>query len=53
MLGFAFNTGKLPFIEIEHYDEVIKEWLRDPDSNIKALHLGFEKGKEIEITNLT
>lgn len=47
MLGFAIPTGKLPFIEIEHYEEVIKEWLRDPDMNIKALHLGIEKGKEV------
>jgi len=47
MLGFAISTGKIPFIEIEHYEEVIKEWLRDPDDNIKALHLGLEKGKEI------
>ncbi|MFX1279924.1 MAG: 2-oxoacid:acceptor oxidoreductase family protein [Promethearchaeota archaeon] len=47
MLGFAIPTGRIPFIEIEHYEEVIKEWLPDPDSNIKALHLGFEKGKEI------
>ncbi|MFX1377419.1 MAG: 2-oxoacid:acceptor oxidoreductase family protein [Promethearchaeota archaeon] len=47
MLGFAITTGKLPFIEIEHYEEVIKEWLRDADSNTKALHLGFEKGEQI------
>lgn len=47
MLGFAIPTGKLPFIEIEHYEEVIKEWLRDPEENIQALHLGIEKGKEI------
>ncbi len=47
MLGFAIMTGKLPFIEIEHYEEIIKEWLRNPDLNIKALHLGIEKGKEI------
>ena len=47
MLGFAISTGRLPFIEVEHYEEVIKEWLRDPDKNIKALHLGMEKGKEI------
>ncbi len=47
MLGFAIITGKLPFIEIHHYEEVIKEWLRDPDLNIKALNLGIEKGKEI------
>ena len=47
MLGFAIPTGKIPFIEIEHYEEVIKEWLRDPDINIKALHLGIEKGIKI------
>ncbi|MFX1455602.1 MAG: 2-oxoacid:acceptor oxidoreductase family protein [Promethearchaeota archaeon] len=47
MLGFATVTGRLPFIEIEHYEEVIKEWLRDPDLNIKALHIGLEKGNEI------
>lgn len=47
MLGFAVSTGKLPFIQIEHYEEVIKEWLRDPDKNIKALHLGIEKGNKI------
>ena len=47
MLGFAVSTGKLPFIDIEHYEEVIKEWLRNSDINIKALHLGLEKGKLI------
>ena len=47
MLGFAISTGKLPFIEIEHYEEVIKEWLRNAELNIEALHLGFEKGKSI------
>ncbi|MHA2180687.1 MAG: 2-oxoacid:acceptor oxidoreductase family protein [Promethearchaeota archaeon] len=47
MLGFAIMTGKLPFIDIDHYEEVIKEWLRDPDFNIKAMYLGMEKGKEI------
>ncbi len=47
MLGFALVTGKIPFIEIEHYEEVIKEWLRDPDLNIKALHLGIEEGGKI------
>ena len=36
MLGFALATNKIPFIEIEYYEEVIKEWLRDPDKNIKA-----------------
>jgi len=46
MLGFAMVTGKLPFIEIEYYEKTIKEWLREPDSNIKALYLGIEKGKE-------
>ena len=47
MLGFAIPTEKIPFIEIQHFEEVIKEWLRDPDANIKALHLGIEKGKDI------
>ena len=46
MLGFAIPTGRIPFIEIEHYEEVIKEWLQDSDTNIKALHLGIEKGKD-------
>ena len=47
MLGFAISTGKLPFIEIEHYEEVIKEWLRDAELNIEALHLGLDNGKAI------
>ena len=47
MLGFAIPTNKIPFIDIEYFEEVIKEWLRDSDTNIKALHLGIEKGKEI------
>jgi indolepyruvate ferredoxin oxidoreductase beta subunit len=47
MLGFALVTGKLPFIEIEYYEEVIKEWLRDADKNIKALNIGIEEGKKI------
>jgi Pyruvate/2-oxoacid:ferredoxin oxidoreductase gamma subunit len=47
MLGFAIATGKIPFIEIEHYEEVIKEWLRDPDDNIQALHIGLEEGIKI------
>jgi indolepyruvate ferredoxin oxidoreductase beta subunit len=47
MLGFAVATGKLPFIEIEHYEEVVKEWLRDPDTNIKAIHLGIDEGNKI------
>ena len=46
LLGFAIPTEKIPFIEIEYYEEVIKEWLRDPDLNIKALHLGLEKGEK-------
>ena len=53
MLGFAITTEKLPFIEVEHYEEVIKEWLRDTDANIKALHIGIEKGKEKEILTNT
>ena len=47
MLGFAIATGKIPFIEVEHYEEVIKEWLRDPGMNIKALHLGINEGKRV------
>ncbi len=47
MLGFAVATGKLPFIKIIHYEEVINEWLRDPEKNIKALHLGIEEGRKI------
>jgi indolepyruvate ferredoxin oxidoreductase beta subunit len=47
MLGFAIITEKLPFIEIKFYEEVIKQWLRDPDKNIKALHIGIEEGKRI------
>jgi len=47
MLGFAISSGNLPFIEIKHYEEVIEEWLRDPEKNIQALHLGIEKGKQI------
>ncbi len=47
MLGFAIPTGKLPFIDVENYEEVIKEWLGDPDSNIQALHLGIDEGKKV------
>ena len=47
MLGFALPTGKLPFIEIEHYEEVIKEWLSNVDLNIKALNLGYTEAKKI------
>ena len=47
MLGFALITEKIPFIEIEFYEEVIKEWLRDADNNIKALYIGLEEGKKI------
>ncbi|MHA1491095.1 MAG: 2-oxoacid:acceptor oxidoreductase family protein [Promethearchaeota archaeon] len=47
MLGFAFATRKLPFIELGHYEEVIKERLRDPDLNIEALHLGIKEGSKI------
>lgn len=47
MLGFAIATGKLPFIEIEHYEAVIREWLRNPEQNIEALHLGIKEGEKI------
>ncbi|TFG09237.1 MAG: hypothetical protein EU539_00265 [Promethearchaeota archaeon] len=51
MLGFAIPTEKIPFIDIEYYEEVIKEWLRDPDDNIKALHIGIEKGRKMNKIN--
>jgi indolepyruvate ferredoxin oxidoreductase beta subunit len=47
MLGFAIATGKLPFIKIAHYEEVIREWLRNPEYNIKALHIGLNEGQKI------
>lgn len=47
MLGFALPTQKIPYIEIEHCEEVIKEWLRDPDGNIKALNIGLKEGEKI------
>ncbi len=47
LLGLAITTNKLPFIEIEDYEEVIKERLREPENNIKALHLGLENGRKI------
>jgi indolepyruvate ferredoxin oxidoreductase beta subunit len=46
MLGFAIRTKKLPFIEIENYEEVIRERLREPENNIRALHLGLDNAKE-------
>ena len=52
MLGFGIATGKLPYIEIEHYEKVIKEWLKDPEKNIKALHLGLEEGKKIIMSKI-
>jgi len=47
MLGFGLATGKIPFIETKHYEEVIRERLRDPEENIKALYIGLEEGKKI------
>ena len=47
MLGLAIATGKIPFIDINHYEEVINEWLREPNVNIEALHLGLEKGIDL------
>jgi len=47
MLGFAIITKKIPFIEIENYEEVIKERLREPQINLKALHLGLENGRKM------
>jgi len=51
MLGFAVATGKIPFIKIGHYEEVIKEWLRDPEDNIRAIHIGLEEGTKIINSN--
>jgi len=47
MLGSAIATRKIPFIQIENYEEVIKERLREPENNLKALHLGLENGRKI------
>ena len=47
MLGFGFATGKIPFINVKYFEEVIQEWLRDPEDNIKALHIGIEEGTKI------
>jgi Pyruvate/2-oxoacid:ferredoxin oxidoreductase gamma subunit len=47
MLGFAIASGKLPFIKVKHYEEVIDEWLRDPEINKQALHIGIEQGNQI------
>jgi Pyruvate/2-oxoacid:ferredoxin oxidoreductase gamma subunit len=47
MLGFAIALNKIPSIEIKHYEGVIKEHLRNPQINLKALHLGIQKGEKI------
>ncbi|MBD3352024.1 MAG: hypothetical protein GF364_11110 [Candidatus Lokiarchaeota archaeon] len=47
MLGFAVASGSIPFIKIDDYKNVIKRELRQPDMNIKAFDLGYEKGKEV------
>lgn len=47
MLGYAILTNKLPFIKINHYEEVIRERLREPEKNIRALNLGIKNGKEL------
>lgn len=48
-IQFGKINGKLDVkvIEVEYYGEVIKEWSKDPDMNIKALHLGLDEGLEI------
>jgi indolepyruvate ferredoxin oxidoreductase beta subunit len=46
-LGFAVASGQLPFIEIEDYEKIITRELRQPEDNIKAFNLGYNKGKEI------
>ena len=47
MLGFGIATGKIPFIDVDYYEAVIQEWLRDPEDNIKALHIGIKEGTKI------
>ena len=47
MLGFVIATKKIPFIEIENYEEVIRERLREPENNLNALHLGLENGRKM------
>lgn len=47
MLGFAIALNKLPYISIEHYETVIKEHLRNPEINLKALQLGINVGKKL------
>jgi Pyruvate/2-oxoacid:ferredoxin oxidoreductase gamma subunit len=47
MLGFAIETGRLSFIHLTHFEDVIKEWLRDCDNNLKALHIGMKEGHRI------
>lgn len=47
MLGFAISLNQLPYISIEHYEAVIKEHLRNPEINLKALQLGINVGKKL------
>jgi Pyruvate/2-oxoacid:ferredoxin oxidoreductase gamma subunit len=47
MLGFAIPTKKIPFIETQHYEEVINEWLKNPEVNIEALYIGIDKAKKL------
>jgi Pyruvate/2-oxoacid:ferredoxin oxidoreductase gamma subunit len=47
MLGFAIPTKKIPFIETQHYEEVINEWLKNPEINIEALHMGIDEAKKL------
>ena len=46
-LGFAVASGQLPFIEIEDYEKIIRRELKQPEDNIKAFNLGYNRGKEI------
>lgn len=47
MVGVALATGKLPDIPVETYEQVIRRELRDAEANVRALHLGLERGREI------
>ncbi|MCP4763290.1 MAG: hypothetical protein GY870_16065 [archaeon] len=47
MLGFAVASGRLPFIQKESYEKVIRRELKQPEINIEAFNLGFSKGMEL------
>jgi indolepyruvate ferredoxin oxidoreductase beta subunit len=44
MLGFAVASGKLPFIEKEAYERVIRRELKQAEINIEAFNIGYTEG---------